>query len=409
MTIKPIDGGINSPSGFSASAARAGLRKSGKNDVAIVLSDRKCNAAAVFTTNRLKAACVIVTAKHLSETHGRLRGVVINSGNANALTGDQGVRDAVSMAAAAAEQLGVMTQEMAVCSTGIIGEPLPMEKVTKGIFQAASSLSSSMLAGRKAAEAILTTDKSRKEAAVSLTLSDGRRAKIGGMTKGSGMISPRMAALHATTLTFITTDVPVNRRYLQKCLEKYADETFNMISIDGDQSTNDTILVLANGAAGGPEIKDDPLFEEALRQVMWDLARKIALDGEGESRLLVVSVKGARNNGEARIAALSVVKSNLVKCAVFGADPNVGRIASAIGSSGCSADFSRFDAWVGPASDVKIISKGLVTDEKKAAAALMKGREVYISVDLNEGDGEATSMGCDLTYEYVRINSAYST
>lgn len=407
--MKVIEGGINAPKGFSAAAGKGGLRRSGKNDVALIFSDRQCNAAAVFTTNRLKAACVSVTASHLRQTRGRIRGVVINSGNANALTGSQGLRDAEEMAAAVAGKLGVRNEEVAVCSTGIIGERLPMPKVLKGISQALSGLSASMLAARQASEAILTTDKNRKEVAVSLTLSDGRRVRIGGMTKGSGMISPNMAPLHATTLTFITTDAPINRRYLQRCLERTCEKTFNMISIDGDQSTNDTILALANGASGGPELSADPKFEEALEFVMWDLARRIALDGEGESRLLTVHVKGALSDADARRAARAVVRSNLLKCAVFGADPNVGRIASAVGNSGCSVDFSRFDVWVGPGLDIKIISDGILTGEKRAAAALMKGREVFLTVGLNTGKGEATSMGCDLTYEYVRINSAYST
>ena len=363
----------------------------------------------MFTTNRLKAACVRITARHLATAGGHMHGVVINSGNANALTGKQGLKDAAAMARETARRLGVKAAEIAVCSTGIIGELLPMEKVISGISQAVPRLSSSHSSATRAADAILTTDKTRKEAAVSFTLSDGRRATIGGMTKGSGMISPNMAALHATTLTFITTDAPVERRYLQKCLERLTAETFNMISVDGDQSTNDTILVLANGAAGGPEVRNDPVFEAALGMLMWDLARKVALDGEGATKLLTVRVVRASTKKDAAGAALSIIKSSLVKCAVFGEDPNVGRIASAIGNSGCSADFSRLDVYVGPENDVKIISRGLVTDQKRAAAGMMKGREVYLTVDLNSGKASATSMGCDLSYGYVRINSAYTT
>ncbi len=407
--MKTIDGGVTTPAGFRAAAGKGGLRKSGKNDVAVLFSERKCNTAAVFTTNRLKAACVLVTAEHLKKTGGRMRGVVVNSGNANALTGRKGISDARKMAAETAKLLGVRREEVAVCSTGIIGELLPMEKVLKGISQTVPRLSSSVSAGSRAAEAILTTDKTPKEIAVSLTLEDGRRVSIGGMTKGSGMIAPRMAALHATTLTFITTDAPVERRYLQKCLERFADQTFNMISVDADQSTNDTILLLSSGAAGGPEVKKDRMFENALRFVMWELARKVALDGEGETKLLTVRVEGARNDRDASDAALSIVKSNLVKCALFGGDPNVGRIASAIGNSGCAVDFSKLEVCVGPDADIKIISGGLVTDEKNAAASMMSGREVTLTVRLNGGKGAATSMGCDMSYEYVRINSAYTT
>lgn len=407
--MKVIDGGVSAPAGFKAAGGKGGIRKSGKKDIALIFSERICNTAAVFTTNRLKAASVLVTSSHLKQTGGRLHGAVINSGNANALTGKQGLTDARKMASAAAKMLGVKRNAMAVCSTGIIGEMLPMEKVMNGIAQTVHLLSDSISAGTQAAEAILTTDTTRKEFAVSLSLSDGRRVTIGGMTKGSGMISPKMAGLHATTLTFITTDAPVGRRYLQRCLEKYTEQTFNMISVDGDQSTNDTILLFSNGAAGGPELKKDVKFEEGLKRVLWELARKIALDGEGETKLLTVRVEGARNDRDASLAALSIVKSNLVKSAVFGGDPNVGRIASAIGNSGCAADFSKLEVCVGPRADVKIISNGLVTDQKKAAASFMKGREVALTVRLNGGKGSATSMGCDLTYGYVRINSAYTT
>lgn len=407
--MKLVEGGVTYPSGFAAASGRGGVRKSGRDDTALILSEKVCNAAAVFTTNRLKAACVTVTAQHLKSSRGRVRGVVVNSGNANALTGAQGLKDAEEMASAYARLINAESHEVAVCSTGIIGEPLPMKKVMKGIASAFGRLSDSASAGSKAADAILTTDKVRKEAAVSLTLADGRRVRIGGMTKGSGMIAPRMAALHATTLTFITTDAPVRRPYLQQCLERFTEETFNMVSVDGDQSTNDTILLLANGAAGGPEIKADPNFEEGLLLLMRELARKIAMDGEGETKLLTVTVEGAADNEDARLAAKSIVQSSLVKCALFGGDPNVGRIASAIGSSGCSVDFSRLDVWLGPKREVKIISGGLVTGKKKSAASQMKGREVCLTVNMNGGKGTATSMGCDLTYDYVRINSAYTT
>lgn len=404
-----IKGGVNSPKGFSCAVGKGGIRKSGKNDIALLFSERKCNAAAVFTTNRLKAASVVVTAKHLSDSCGRMHGAVINSGNANALTGEQGLKAAKEMAVTASSELKIAPSEMAVCSTGIIGSQLPLESVLTGIRQAAACLSNSTETASLAAATIMTTDRSVKEIAVTLTLKDGREVTIGGMTKGSGMISPRMASLHATTLTFVTTDAPVERNYLQRCLEWCTERTFNMISIDADQSTNDTILLLANGAAGGPEVESDTLFEEGLRTVMWELARMVALDGEGETKLLTVSVVGAASEEDASAAALSIVKSNLVKCAIFGGDPNVGRIASAVGNSGVRVDFQKFDVSFGVMSDVPVITGGLVSGNLREAASKMGDREVHVQVNLNEGNYSAKAMGCDLSYEYVRINSAYPT
>ncbi len=400
---------MTAPSGFSASAGNGGLRKSGRSDIAILMSGKVCNAAAVFTSNRLKAAPVIVTASIMESGKGRLNGAVINSGNANALTGRRGLRDARRMGAYAAKLLDVPAGRMAVFSTGVIGQFLPMKKVFAGIGKAVSHLSDSLSAGTKAAEAIMTTDRVRKEVAVEQVLADGRRIRVGGMTKGSGMIAPEMKGLHATTLTFVTTDAPVSRSYLQRCLEKYADDTFNMVCIDGDQSTNDSILVLSNGSAGGPTVRDDPRFEEAFAYVMRRLAYMMAMDGEGETRLLTVEVNGARNAQQARMAARSVVGSNLVKCAVFGGDPNVGRIASALGTSGCEVDFSKLDVMLGERKECVVISSGIVSEKNRKAASLMKKREVKFTIELHKGKGSATALGCDMSYGYVRINSAYTT
>ena len=407
--MKIIGGGVTAPVGFYASAGKGGLRKSGKNDIAILLSKKVCNAAAVFTSNRLKAAPVAVTAEILSTGGGRLNGAVINSGNANALTGSKGSRDAKAMSAYTAELLGIPVKRVAVCSTGVIGQLLPMKKVFAGIKGAVASLSDSLSAGSMAADAIMTTDKVRKEVAVEQTLADGRRIKIGGMTKGSGMIAPNMKGLHATTLTFVTTDAPVSRAYLQRCLEMYIEDTFNMVSIDGDQSTNDTVLVLSNGSAGGPSVRNDPMFEEAFSYVLSHLARLVALDGEGETRLLTVEVRGARNAQQARMAAKAVVTSSLVKCAVFGGDPNVGRIASALGNSGSDIDFSKLDVWIGERKECAVISSGMVREGNRKVAGLMKKREVKFTIDLHKGKGSAIALGCDMSYGYVRINSAYTT
>ncbi len=407
--MKVIEGGVTAPAGFSASAGRGGLRKSGKNDIALIYSGKVCNTAAVFTSNRLKAAPVLVTASIISAGKRRINGAVINSGNANALTGVRGIRDAKQMGAYAAKLLGVPAGKMTVFSTGVIGQFLPMKKVYAGIKDAVSSLSDSLSAGTKAAEAIMTTDKTRKEIAVEQTLSDGRRIRIGGMTKGSGMIAPDMKGLHATTLTFVTTDAPVSSRYLQKCLDSYIEDTLNMVCIDGDQSTNDSVLVLSNGSAGGPSIRNDPMFEEAFGYVMHQLARMLAMDGEGETKLLTVEVNGARNVQQARLAARAVVKSNLVKCAVFGGDPNVGRIAAALGSSGCDIDFSKLDVSIGEDRKYPVISSGIVSDKPGRAANLMRKREVKFTIELHKGKGSAVALGCDMSYGYVRINSAYTT
>ncbi|MBX8631125.1 MAG: bifunctional glutamate N-acetyltransferase/amino-acid acetyltransferase ArgJ [Candidatus Thermoplasmatota archaeon] len=406
--MKIIQGGVTAPSGFLAGAGRGGIRKSGR-DVAIVISRRLCNAAAVFTSNSLKAAPVVVTSRKLADAKGRINGVVVNSGNANALTGNEGVRNAERMCIYAAGKLGLQPERIVVCSTGIIGRKMPMKKVYRGIESASSSMSSSLAAGTAAAEAILTTDSHRKEIAVEQILEDGRRIRIGGMTKGSGMIAPCLKGLHATTLTFITTDAPVTRRYLQSCLERLADSTFNMISVDGDQSTNDTILLLSNGSCGGPPISKDRRFEEALEFVMAQLAKLVVMDGEGATHLIEVEVTGAADVEDARKAAKSVISSNLLKCAVFGGDPNVGRIASALGNSGVQIDFSKLDVWLGSSRRCKIISKGLVSGNLRKASELMREKVVRITVSLGDGEARAIGMGCDLSYDYVRVNSAYST
>jgi glutamate N-acetyltransferase/amino-acid N-acetyltransferase len=407
--LKVIQGGVTAPAGFLAASGRAGLKRSGKADIAIVLSETVCSAAGVFTSNALRAAPVMVTSEKLRLSGGKLRGIVVNSGNANALTGEAGIRDARKMCAYTAKLLGLDESSIAVCSTGIIGRKLPMMKVCSGIRSASGAISGSLSAGSRAAEAILTTDRSKKEFAVEQILADGRRIRIGGMTKGSGMIAPNMKALHATTLTFITTDAPVLEGYLQRCLETAVDDTFNMVSIDGDQSTNDTVLLLANGTAGGPPVRRDSLFEEALQKVMHELAKMVALDGEGATHLLVVEVVNAASRTDARLAAKAVVSSNLFKCAVFGGDPNVGRIASAIGNSGCTADFSRLNVWIGSRRRCRIISRGIVSASSERAAEAMKEKEVTVLIDLGIGSESAVAMGCDLSYDYVRINSAYST
>jgi len=406
MRMHSVQGGVTAPRGFSASSSSCGIKKSGKRDVAILFSEKICTAAAVFTSNSLKAAPVLFCAEQLRRSRGRLQAVVINSGNANALTGEAGISDTRRTAAFASARLGVREEHVAVCSTGIIGRRLPVRKLLGGISRCASTLSSSVKAGSLAADAILTTDRVRKEIAFTQVTGDGRRITVGGMTKGSGMIAPSMQGLHATTLTFITTDAPVSRPYLQKCTERFADETFNMVSIDGDQSTNDTLLVLANGMAGGPEIEEDSAFEEALFAVMDNLSEMIAMDGEGATKYMKVKVEGARNAAEARRVARSIISSSLVKCALFGGDPNVGRVAAAAGNAGVEIDFSKFDLSLNGRS---LIRHGRITGRLDMAADEMKSGSVLFRVNLNEGEASAEAKGCDISYGYVRINSAYST
>jgi glutamate N-acetyltransferase/amino-acid N-acetyltransferase len=376
--------------------------KNGKKDVAVIFSDREAAAAGVFTTNRVKAAPVQLTMRHIES--GRARAVVVNSGNANACNGPRGLEDARAMAARAGELLGVPAQQVLVGSTGVIGQPLPMDKVLPGIERAVAELSRE--GGLDAAEAIMTTDIFAKEAAVTLELG-GRETVVGGMAKGSGMIHPNMA----TMLGFITTDAAIAPGWLGKALLQAVERTFNMITVDGDTSTNDMVVALANGAAGNRVIDgegpDFTAFCAALEEVCRNLAVAIARDGEGATKLLEVRVRGARTERDARTAARAVAASNLVKSAVFGEDANWGRVLCAVGYSGADFDPDAVDVFIG---DEKVAENGaaLPFSEERAARALA-GKHVVITIDMKTGDAGATAWGCDLTYDYVRINGSYRT
>jgi glutamate N-acetyltransferase/amino-acid N-acetyltransferase len=376
--------------------------KNGKKDVAVIFSDREAAAAGVFTTNRVKAAPVQLTMRHIES--GRARAVVVNSGNANACNGPRGLEDARAMAARAGELLGVPAQQVLVGSTGVIGQPLPMDKVLPGIERAVAELSRE--GGLDAAEAIMTTDTFAKEAAVTLELG-GREAVVGGMAKGSGMIHPNMA----TMLGFITTDAAIAPGWLGKALLQAVERTFNMITVDGDTSTNDMVVALANGAAGNRVIDgegpDFTAFCAALEEVCRNLAVAIARDGEGATKLLEVRVRGARTERDARTAARAVAASNLVKSAVFGEDANWGRVLCAVGYSGADFNPDAVDVFIG---DEKVAENGaaLPFSEERAARALA-GKHVVITIDMKTGDAGATAWGCDLTYDYVRINGSYRT
>jgi len=394
-------GGITSPLGFTASGA-IGAIKYERKDVALVYSDREASAAGVFTTNVVKAAPVLLTMEHLKD--GTARAVVANSGNANACVGPQGLEDARAMANEAAQLLGLPAEQVLVASTGVIGQSLPMERVLSGLRLAAAGLSRE--GGHDAATAIMTTDTVAKEAAVTLELG-GVQATIGGMAKGSGMIHPNMA----TMLCFVTTDAAIDPGLLQQALTTVVERTFNMITVDGDTSTNDMVLVLANGAAGNllisAEDADYAAFAEALEAVCRKLAVAVAADGEGATRLLEVRVQGAATQQDARLVARAVASSSLVKAAVFGKDANWGRIICAAGYSGASFKPDAVDIYVG---DIQVAKNGgaLPFSEERATEMLSGARAVF-TIDLHNGVNDAVAWGCDLTYDYVKINGSYRT
>ena len=398
-----IDGGVTSAKGFKAAGIHAGLKKA-KKDMAMVVSECTAETAAVFTTNKVKAAPVIWD-QGVKES-GKAMAVVINSGNANACTGAQGLKDAEDTAAAAALLLGINKNLVYVSSTGVIGVPLDMVKIKNGVNAVFPLLSSH--GGRDAAEAICTTDTFAKEAAVTLSIS-GKTVTIGGMAKGSGMIHPNMA----TMLAFITTDAVISSQTLQCLLGDTVEDTFNMISVDGDTSTNDSCIVLANGLAGNDEIvpgtKDYDDFSEAFRYVLGQLAKLITRDGEGAGRFIEMNVVNALTKKDAKLLARAVISSSLVKAAFFGSDANWGRILCAMGYSGGNFDPSLVDLSFSSSKGTIDTVKGgepLPFDEEKAKDVLLE-KEITVTADLHQGTASATAWGCDLTYDYVKINGDY--
>ena len=397
-----FEGGVTSARGYRAAGIFAGLKKVRK-DMAMIVSDTDAAAAGTYTTNRVKAAPVIWDMKVTAA--GKARAIVVNSGNANACTGEQGMKDAEEMAAYAAGLLSTEKEMVLVASTGVIGVNLDMEKIRNGEEVLASSLSADW---KDAAQAILTTDTFAKTAACSVEIG-GKKVTIGGMAKGSGMIHPNMA----TTLSFITTDAAVSHEVLQKLLGRTVDDTYNMISVDGDTSTNDSVLVLANGMAGNREImegtEDYAVFEEAFRYVLGTLARMIARDGEGATRFIEMTVKGAKTKSDAKTLARAVVSSSLVKAAFFGSDANWGRILCAMGYSGADFDPDLVDlSFVSPKGSLQVLASGqpVAFDEDRAKEILLE-KEVGAVADCHQGEGEASAWGCDLTYDYVKINGDY--
>ena len=399
--IREITGGVTAPRGFSAAGVAAGI-KNGKKDVALLFSHRPASAAGVFTTNRVRAAPVLVTMRHLED--GMARAVVVNSGNANACNGPQGPGDAEDMAAETARRLNIPGDQVLVASTGVIGQPMPMDKVIEGIRRASAQLDPR--GGVHAAAATMTTDLFAKEVAVTVEM-DGCTVTMGGMAKGSGMIHPNMA----TMLGFVATDAAIAPGLLKSALARVVERTFNMITVDGDTSTNDMVVVLANGAAGNQLLESEgpayTAFCAALETVCRKLAVAIARDGEGATKLLEVRVRGAATGRDARLAAKAVASSSLVKSAVFGADANWGRVLCAAGYSGAAFNPGAVDIYMG---DVKVAENGGALPFDEAAASRVLGqKEVVFTIDFRQGSGAATAWGCDLTYDYVRINGSYRT
>ncbi|MER3456869.1 MAG: ornithine acetyltransferase [candidate division GAL15 bacterium] len=399
LSWQRTSGGVTAPRGFLAAGVHCGIKQR-KLDLALVVSESPAAVAGVFTTNRIKAAPVLWCQQVVRR--GVARAVVVNSGNANACTGERGWQDAQEMAHRAGQVLGIPPEQVLVASTGVIGVPLPMEAVRRGIPLAAQSLSRS---GDQAAEAILTTDAFPKTSAVVTTVG-GVQVTVGGMAKGAGMIHPRLA----TTLCFLTTDAAVPAPVLQRCLERAVAASFNRITVDGDTSTNDTVLVLANGQAGAPPVgggQDLERFTEALSAVAQDLARMVVRDGEGAQRLVEVVVEGAADDADADRAAYAIATSLLVKTMLHGGEPNWGRVVAAVGYSGAEVDERRVAVWFGP---VQVVRGGVrVEGVADRAAAALRQPEVLLRVNLGLGPGHARVWTCDLGEEYVRINGSYIT
>jgi glutamate N-acetyltransferase/amino-acid N-acetyltransferase len=403
--ISHVSGGtITTPRGFSAGATYAGIKKPGADalDLGILCSEVPCAAAGVFTTNRIKAAPVVLCQRRLEA--GSIQAIVVNAGCANACTGEQGLADAEEMAALAAAKLGLAPHQVLMCSTGVIGASLPMALIRDGI----GDVSLSREGGHDLARAIMTTDRVPKETAVRVALGGaGVETSIGGIAKGAGMIHPNMATL----LGFLATDASVEPGFLSGTLRRAVDASFNMVTVDGDTSPNDSVIVMANGLAGNEPVRggtaeaDD--FERALQDVCVSLARSIAADGEGATRLIEVTVDGAVTAEQARAGARVVSGSPLVKSAVHGSDPNWGRIVAAIGRSGIAVEESKIDLFLG---DVCVMRAGRPQRFDGAyARSVLDGPEVAIRIHLNLGGACATAWGCDLSEEYVTINSDYTT
>ena len=404
--IKELDGGFSVIENLKVSGAREG-----KYGVSILFCPN-CTASAVFTSNKVVAAPVKYTKDVLKK--GIISAVFVNSGNANCFTGEQGFKDCETLVELVSKDLKVPKDEIAISSTGVIGREMPIDIISKVAYESLSKLGDKPENSLAAAKAIMTTDTFPKECAVEVTLTTGETVRIAGITKGSGMIAPNMG----TMLSFIVTDAIIPSSEIKNALKTAADMSFNMIVVDGDESTNDTCLMMANGSSGVEVFKDGQLdsnFQEALNYICIDLAKKMARDGEGATKFIEANVCGARNFEDAKLAAKSIISSSLFKSAVFGGDPNWGRIVSAIGYSGCDLNPDIVTIAIANEDDeVDLVRKGEIlafegTTYLERAEKVMQSKNVTVNIDMNLGDGEATAWGCDLTYDYVKINAEYTT
>ena len=407
MDFKIIDGGVCAAKGFKASGVYCAIKENPtkKNDIALIVSDVMCNAAGVYTSNKVKGAPVVVTKKNLEKSGGKAKAVIVNSKNANTCNAD-GEEKAEKMCSLAADALGIKPEEVIVASTGVIGQVLPIEPIVKAVPQLVEKLS--YTGNVEAATAIMTTDTVKKEYAVEFDIG-GKVCHLGGMAKGSGMIHPNMA----TTLNFIPTDCAVSAPMLQKALSEIVKITYNCLSVDGDQSTNDTCMLMSNGLAENAEIAAEgaefDTFKAALYQVMANLTRMLAKDGEGATKLLTCICSSAPDLDTAIIVAKSVIRSPLFKCAMFGADANWGRVLCAIGYAEADFDINKVDVDLGSrAGRIAVCRNGAGVDfSEDEAKKILTEDEIEIYIELNAGDAKATAWGCDLTYDYVKINGDY--
>lgn len=403
--MKITEGGVCAAKGFKANGIHCGIRKNkSKRDLSLIYSEKRANAAAVYTTNLVKGAPLTVTKQHISD--GYAQAVICNSGNANTCNAN-GIEIAEKMSELTARELGISANDVVVASTGVIGQPLDITPIESGMHELVSGLGDN---SKLAAEGIMTTDTVKKEIAVSFEVS-GKECRIGGIAKGSGMIHPNMA----TMLVFITTDCAISTPMLQKALSGDIQNTFNMVSVDGDTSTNDMVTILANGMAGNSEITcegdDFDTFMKALNTVTVFLCKCIAGDGEGATKMIECKVSGAKDTDTAKTVAKAVICSSLTKAAMFGADANWGRVLCAIGYSGADVDVNKVDvSFVSVAGEILVCKDGAGVDfSEEVAKKILLEHDITIKIELNSGSGEATAWGCDLTYDYVRINGDYRT
>ena len=406
-TMEMIKGGVTAAKGFEAAAVAAQIKYQGRTDMALIYSEKPCKVAGTFTTNVVKAAPVRWD-RQIVENKQKSQAVIINSGIANACTGVEGMMYCQETAKEAAKVLGIEEAGVLVGSTGVIGMQLPIDRIKAGISELAKVKKAGIESGTEAAKAIMTTDTKRKEVAVQFRIGD-KTVTIGGMAKGSGMIHPNMC----TMLSFVATDANISKEMLQKALSEVVPDTYNMVSVDGDTSTNDTVLLLANGLAGNPEIteenEDYKIFKEALFEVNKTQAMHIAGDGEGATALFEVTIQGAESKEQAVTLAKSVITSSLTKAAIFGHDANWGRILCAMGYSGAKFDPENVDLYFeSAAGKLQIITKGVAVDySEEEATKILSEPEVTAIADIKMGTAEATAWGCDLTYDYVKINADY--